>query len=113
MRTQRGGEVAFGEVEELDTRVTRKGVVVPVVRDDIARKAGNGGRDEIKHVGPDAESETARAGQRVQAVHVAGEVCGEAAIGDFGAATRASAEMERFIEPYVDFSRGAEWSGVA
>jgi hypothetical protein len=49
----------------------------------------------------------------VQAIDMAGEMGGETAVGDFGAAARATAEVEGFVEAGVDFPRGAERRGVA
>ena len=108
-----GGEVALGEVEQLDARVAVERVIIPVVGGEAARELRDGFGDEGEHVGPDAHAQAVRGGEAVEAVDVACEMRGETDAGDLGATERVFAEVEGFVEADMDFARGAEGRHVA
>ncbi len=108
-----GGEVALGEVEQLDARVAVERIIIPVVGGESARELRDGFGYEGEHVGPEAHAQAARGGEAVEAVDVAGEMRREADAGDLGAGERVLAEVEGFVEADMDFARSAKGRHVA
>jgi hypothetical protein len=87
-------------------------VVIPVVETEARWEERDTGGEEREHVGPEAEAEAVLRGGGVETGDVAGEVGGEADLGDLGAGERVFAEVETFVEAAVDLAGGAEGGKV-